>query len=150
MIKRVTYSFTRPSDTTTYADGDLVANSTTAGSVVAPSFNVGYGGFKIKTATLTKNSTGVTTADFRFHLYTAPVTVANGDNGALSHSLSGKYYEVDFPTMVAGTDGAWTSVTGLDVANYVVNGMVYVLVEADGAYTPVSGEIFTLGLVIER
>lgn len=29
-------SFTRPADTTAYASGDLVANSTTAGSVVAP------------------------------------------------------------------------------------------------------------------
>jgi hypothetical protein len=28
-------SFTRPADTTAYASGDLVANSTTAGSVVA-------------------------------------------------------------------------------------------------------------------
>ena len=29
-------SFTRPGDTTAYASGDLVANSTTAGSVVTP------------------------------------------------------------------------------------------------------------------
>jgi hypothetical protein len=31
-------NFTRPADTTAYASGDLVANSTTAGSVVAMSF----------------------------------------------------------------------------------------------------------------
>jgi hypothetical protein len=34
----VSARFTRPSDTTAYASGDLVANSTTAGSVVPMSF----------------------------------------------------------------------------------------------------------------
>ena len=33
-------SFTRPGDTTPYASGDLVANSTTAGSVVPLTFTI--------------------------------------------------------------------------------------------------------------
>lgn len=33
LITTLSGSFTRPSDTTAYASGDLVANSTTAGSV---------------------------------------------------------------------------------------------------------------------
>jgi hypothetical protein len=33
LINTVSATFTRPSDTTAYASGDLVANSTTAGSV---------------------------------------------------------------------------------------------------------------------
>ena len=37
----VTATLTRPADTTAYASGDLVANSTTAGSVTPLTFNAG-------------------------------------------------------------------------------------------------------------
>ena len=37
-ISIATASFTRPADTTAYASGDLVANSTTAGSVIPMTF----------------------------------------------------------------------------------------------------------------
>ncbi len=104
-------SVTRPNDTTAYAVGDLVANSTTAGSVVPLSFplgnSYGIGQFRINRARLAKSGTGVTNATFRVHLYAASPSPANGDNGAWSTDQAGKWLgNIDVTSMLAFTDGA--------------------------------------------
>ena len=74
-INNLSASFTRPNDTTAYASGDLVANSTTAGSVVPLQIDlgnvaaVGHGITRITRARLTKSGTSPTNANFRIHLY---------------------------------------------------------------------------------
>lgn len=148
-IKKVTASFTRPANTTAYTAGDLVANNTTAGSVVPLAFATGEGGIRIKGALITKtDETDVTASDFSLHLFGSSPTVANGDNGALSYNHSNKFADIDFATMVAATDVAWAMATGIDF-NWNTTGYIYGLIEADGTYGPASGEVFSVTLIFE-
>lgn len=150
-----TANFTRPSDTTAYASGDLVANSTTAGSVVAMSLTVARvtgGSFMIRRCKLHKSGTGVTSAQFRVHFFRAqPATITNGDNGAFSVSGVADYIgAMDVTVDRAFTDGAagiGLPVTGSDMNIDLTSGTaIYALIEARAAYTPASAEVFTLTL----
>jgi hypothetical protein len=148
-------SFIRPADTTAYASGDLVANSTTAGSVVPMLFLVGsrQRGAMIRRVILHKSGTGVTNASFRVHVYrAAPITVANGDNGAWSTNRSIDYAGAfDVTVDRAFTDGAVgvsAPITGAEIN--VNEDVIFVLIEARGAYTPVSGEVFSVELEVVR
>jgi hypothetical protein len=76
--------FTRPADTTAYAAGDLVANSTVAGSVVLDTVAVARNNdeaFTLLRCRLQKSGTTITNASFRVHVYSAAPTFTNGDNG---------------------------------------------------------------------
>lgn len=155
-IRNISASFTRPGDTNAYTSGDLVANNTTAGSVEAMELR-GFavnnqGSFVIRRLTLRKSGTGVTNAQFRAHLFRADVTAANGDNGAFSTSGAADYLGAfDITVDRAFTDGAWGAgvpVVGqefmvrLDPADTAQT--IYALLEARGAYTPATSEVFTL------
>jgi hypothetical protein len=152
-------TFTRPANTTAYASGDLVANSTTAGSVVAVTFaNVvlaAGGCTRVERVRLQKNSTGLTNASFRLHLYNAtPSTIANGDNSAWLTAIGGYIGAFDVTLDRAfsnGAEGAGISLTGLPMTLTIPAGTtLYGLLEARGAYTPVSGETFTAILEVYR
>jgi hypothetical protein len=155
-IRNITGSFTRPADTTAYASGDLVANSATAGSVVATELRaVGaypQGASIVRRAVLRKSGTGVTNAAFRIHLYRGlTITAANGDNAAWSTNQVANYLgALDVTVDRAFTDGAFGSgvpVVGSELMIRLTTGQsVYALVEARGAYTPASAEVFTIGL----
>jgi len=147
----ISSSFIRPADTTAYASGDLVANSTTAGSVVPLDFGVLDGvveGFRLR-----KTSAGVSGATFRLWLYALPITVAlptvvNGDNGVLSIStLAGFVGRMTCASMEthAALAQAWGVLSPDDALRYFVGGQRLVgLLEARGAYTPVSAETFEI------
>lgn len=151
-------SFTRPSDTTAYASGDLIGNSTTAGSVTPLLFNIGYGqGFKLYRASVSFNSATPTNAKFRLHLYGSSPTVTNGDNGAWLSTLSNYLGAVD-----VDASGLTFSDSTLAYGIYVntaltlpmlltssVNSQIYGLLAATAAYTPTSAEIFTVSLLGE-
>ena len=148
-----TSSFTRPDNTTTYAVGDLVANSATAGSVVAPSFRAaaGFGSTGvIRRVRLRKSDDSVTDAVFRVHFFLAdPTTVTNGDNGAFLVSGVADYLgAADVTIDQAFTDGAFgvdAPNAGTDITFDIVSGLeVFWLLEARAAYIPVSEEVFTL------
>lgn len=139
-------TMTRPADTTAYAIGDLIANSTTAGSVVpivlsdvtkGPGF-----GARVTRIRLWKSSGGVTSANIRIHLWegTAP-TVGNGDNGVVSLTSGAASYRgsYDVTSMVAFSDGG----AGFVNCDFAANsGTFHILLEARGTYTPASGEQF--------
>lgn len=144
-------TFTRPADTTAYASGDLVANSTTAGSVVPMSFaaaaRVAAGSFAIRRVRLRKSGTSLTNASFRVHFYSASPTPANGDNGAWSTDGVANYLGAFDVTMdrafTDGAHGAGLPIQGSEVAVALASGQtVYALIEARSAYTPASGETF--------
>lgn len=135
--------FTRPADTTAYASGDLVANSTTAGSVAAMQLAVGPAQRQLRRVRVHKSGTGVTNASFRAHFYGSAPTAANGDNGAWSTSKAADYFgSVDVTVDKAFTDGAAGQATG--EINFGVAGVLYCLLEARGAYTPASAEVFNV------
>jgi hypothetical protein len=147
-------SFTRPNDTTAYSIGDLVANSTTAGSVVPMSFTVGsaVGSFRLTRVRLSKTGTATTGATFRVHLYqSAAPTFANGDNGAWSSNSAANWLgNIDVSSMLAFSDGA--SGTGSPAAGSELfiktsaGNTIYAVLAALGAYTPTAQEVFSLML----
>lgn len=149
-------SFTRPADTTQYSIGDLIANSTTAGSVTPMSFALGGnnnpGCTRITRFRISKSGTGVTTAQFRLHLYSALPTVANGDNGAWSSSQAANYLgALDGPaTLKAFTDGA-ADVGGATAGSEMMIRLnagqtLFGLLANLNTYTPASAEVFTVTL----
>lgn len=153
----VTATFTRPADTNAYASGDLVANSTTAGSVTPMTLAIGRGDSNaaatgmIRRLRLRKSGTSITNASFRVHLYrTSSITCANGDNGAFSTNQAANYVgRFDVTMDQAFTDGA--SGNGIPAVGSEVNfasATYYALIEARGAYTPASGETFTVELEV--
>jgi len=144
-------SFTRPADTTAYASGDLVANSTTAGSVAAVSFSdsdsgAGVpGGITIKRVRLSKSGTTATNGQFRVHFYSTSPVAANGDNAAWSTSGAAGYLGSIDVTVIAFTDGCTGG--GAATAGAEINARgssLYALLEARAAYTPASEEAFTV------
>lgn len=147
-------SFTRPADTNQYAVGDLVANSTTAGSVVPMSFvlgnNFGFGQFRLTRVRLTKTNNSPTTATFRAHLYSSSPTSAAGDNAAYSTNLSGWLGAIDVPLMTPFTDGCASVGAAVAGSEFLIRqaagSTVYALLMALGTYTPASQEVFTLTL----
>lgn len=146
-------NFTRPADTTAYAVGDLVANSTTAGSVTPMSFTMfrvtGKGGM-LRRVRLRKSGTSVTNASFRIHFYTTSPTPSNGDNGAwLTNNVANYAGAVDVVVDRAFTDGA--SGNGIPLIGSEINftaDTYYGLIEARGAYTPANAEVFTVILEV--
>jgi len=156
-------SFTRPADTTAYASGDLVANSTTAGSVVPLSFiympRMTAQGFSIRRVRMHSNRTsGVTAigtvpanASFRIHLFSTLPTVTNGDNGAFFSTQSATYIGGLDVTLNRGFSdgyiGIGLPVSGSEmIAKNLTGQTLYALVQATAAYTPVSAEVFTITL----
>lgn len=152
-------NFTRPADTTAYAAGDLVANSTTAGSVVPLSWTLQSSNinapFTIKRARIVTSATAVTNLNLRLHLYGASPAVANGDNGAYSSTQAATYlgYLSCDGTTTPGakfSDGAvaiGAQTAGAEInARFASGKTIYGLLEAVAAYTPASGETFTVVL----
>jgi hypothetical protein len=143
-------TFTRPGDTTAYASGDQVANSTTAGSVTPMTFTVGGTAvgaeFVLERIKLAKSTTSVTNASFRVHLWSASPTVAAGDNAAMSTSGTATYlgyYDVTIDK--AFTDGSAGFVATLrDNAIVLTTQYIYGLLEAQAAYSPGNAETFTV------
>lgn len=148
-------SFTRPADTTQYSSGDLVANSTTAGSVVPIKLYLPSKNCFLSYLKLHKTQTGVTAASFRVHLYNTAntITVANGDNGAFNSDQSLSKFEaktIDMSsTAFVYSDGISYTLPIDSTVHFpvVVDGShmyVQALLEARNTYTPASAEVFTL------
>lgn len=146
-------AMTRPADTAAYASGDLVANSTTAGSVaplqILGAARLAGSGGRIAGVKLHKSAASITNAAFRIHFFTVSPTVANGDNGVFTPAvMTGWVGSIDVTVDKAGTAGsvgrAEASAQGIafDLPDGATT--LFALIEARGAYTPASGETFTL------
>lgn len=161
----VTASFSRPADTTTYAAGDLVANSTTAGSV-APAELVGAAraageAIRVERIRLRKSGANLTNAAFRVHLFTKPPSVTVGDNGVFGAAgvlsvadIEGHVGAMDVIMDTAGAIGArglgvpmaGAGITCEPAGGAGVETSLWVLIEARAAYAPGSGETFFVTL----
>lgn len=157
IVQAASSTITRPADTTAYASGDLVANSTTAGSVANLQFTtaarVSGGSGVIVGAEIQKSTVSITNAAFRLHLFdTAPTYTSAGDNSPISTVVqaSGKGYlgYIDIPAMIAFSDVAWGSGSPDNSRSgipFVASAQtIYGLLEARGAYTPGNAEVFTV------
>lgn len=153
----VSASFTRPADTTAYTSGDLVANSTTAASVVPLRLAIGHGGGKISQVSISNNRTVITNGTFTIHFYgTDPTATAPtaGDNGALA-TVNASRIGVATMTIMTADNDIGMSTLNLGETNflgglYTERDQIFALVEAKAAYTPASGEVFTVKIVVEK
>jgi hypothetical protein len=148
-------NFTRPNDAAVYAAGDLIANSTTAGSVVPLQWTIGYGfALKLFRTKIKFNSAVPTLAQFKLHFYGSSPTVTNGDNGAwlstesnYQHSVSIDASTLTFSDSTSGY-GIYVN-TALSMPMYIQcdqNYKIYGLLTATAAYTPTALEVFTVDL----
>jgi hypothetical protein len=143
----------RPADTNAYAVGDLIANSTTAGSVSPMALAVGRiagGTGMIRRARVKVNDAAWSGSAVRAHFYKNSPTPANGDNGAWSTSESEYLGSCDITfdknfsdTFVKGIGvPAGGSEINFDCAPDSQN--IYALLEARSAVTPGSAKTFSL------
>lgn len=156
-------SFNRPANVTAYASGQLVANSVTAGSVTPLTLAVARkngGTGIIRRGRLTKSGTTATNASFRAHFFKSAPTPANGDGGTLTTDQALTYmgsmdFDMTGTVARAFSDGVKcisTPNVGSEILFDAGAGVqtIYALLEARAAYTPVSGETFTLALEVMR
>lgn len=151
---------TRPSDTTAYASGDLVANSTTAASVTPLSFTAARANDTtgvIRRAKIRKSGTSVTNAQFRLHLYAADPSastgITNGDNGAWLTKEASYLGAIDITVDRVFSDfstGNGVPINGSEITFAPASGTqtVYGLLEARAAYTPGNAETFLVTLEV--
>jgi len=155
MIFETSKSFTRPADTTAYTSGDLVANSTTAGSVVPLLFSIPNSrGCAIWKGKILKSGSTATNASFRLHLFKDSPTVTGGDNAALAHITANfqGFFDISLVGALgsdsnAGVGTFQSSTVATPLYIYTdFDQVLYGLLEARGAYTPASAEVFTVTL----
>jgi hypothetical protein len=159
IISNPSGNFNRPGDTTTYAGAELVANSTTAGSVTPVAITVaGTAGAQVRLlrARLQKSGTTSTNAQFHVHVWRTAPTVANGDNGGFSPNNAANYLgRFTIGGMTALSDGCvgyGVPGIGLEVPIDLAGGVtqVHCLIEALAAYVPANAETFTITLDVEE
>ncbi|WP_375460026.1 hypothetical protein [uncultured Enterovirga sp.] len=156
----VSAGFSRPADTTPYIDGDLVANSTTAGLIVPLALPVGREGEGrvcgiIGKARLKKTGANIAARGFRAHFFQDSPTAASGDNAPFSTSASNylgfSLFTQEFKTFTDGKVSLasdWSGRMMFDCPAGTEN--IYALLEVSDAYTPASGETFTLTIEAVR
>jgi hypothetical protein len=149
-------TLTRPNDTAPYAQYDLIASSTTAGSIEAPAFEIANddGGAIVRRVRLVTNATtGWGGALLRVRLFTLPPTYTNGDNGAYALATGSANYIGRFDvTLEQVGDGAMGIAApgegnGVYISLTGTGGVgIYWDIQylSAGALTPVAQQTFTL------
>lgn len=152
-------TFTRPSDTTAYAANDLVGISTSvvAGNspeildVVANPLEA----IRFDVVRLRKSNKSTTNASFRVHFFRAQPTWDVGDNGAggaitalavtsMADHIGYVDITMDRASATAGAYGKANPSVGAMTIQPTSGTSIYCAVQATAAYTPVSGETFTV------
>ena len=145
----------RPADVIQYSTGDLVANSTTAGSVVPLEFDVGGGSGIVRKIRIRTNRTsgGTTSAVFRVYLFRTAPTVAGGDNAAFNPANAANFIDaMDVVLNEQFSDGAANSSNGAaGEINYSLpsgSTKLFGLIRAGAGYTPASAEQISVAIEV--
>lgn len=156
----VSNTITRPANTTAYAAGDLVANDTVAASVTPFVFSTAslfsQGAICIRGVKIVKNNTVNANATFKVHFFSGSITVTNGDNAAFSvvgttnKWLGAITVTMSDSTAVHASLGVHDGYATVPIVGELDGLDLYALIEARAAYTPASGETFTLEALIEQ
>lgn len=154
--KNITASFTRPADTTTYTAGDVMANSTSAPTILQfTNFaSVAGGGGIIKSAQLIDSVAATLKPDVELYLFDTSITMQN-DNAAwtpsdsdMTHCL-GKIY---FPqgAFSVGSGNGIIDMDGLEKQVTCAGGSttIYGIPVVRNAYLPGNAEQFNFNLQI--
>jgi hypothetical protein len=150
-ITNPTSTLTRPADTTAYAANDLIASSTTAGSIVVPSFAIANaaGGAIIPRMRLSTTATTGWGTTLTVTLWSAAPTYTNGDNGAYAVATGAAGRLAAFSCTLTqygdGAAGSCVITSGNALVLKLASGTaVYWDLQATAAATPISGQTFTL------
>lgn len=152
----VAVSFTRPGDTTAYAAGDAVNNSTSAPTIMtfANAGRVAAGSGYVVGCRLQKSTVTTANAVFRLHLYHTTVTMIN-DNTAqtvLYANATKRIGAIDLSCGSDGSDGAEAQDFSLRIPYKCDGGAtdIFGVLQAKGAYAPGNAEQFTIELSLDR
>lgn len=160
-IVRVSATFTRPADTTGYTANDVVSNnaSTTTLMTLANAVRVAAGSGYIVRARLETDKKSITPR-FRVHLYNASNPTVSADNAAMQDKYadsSKRIAQFDLPAMTTAADTtnsdmsrAHDSTLRVPIVAAAGATSIYAMLEALDAFTPASGESFTLTLWIDQ
>lgn len=153
----VAVEFTRPGDTTAYTANDVVSNSTVTSALnQVPNFaRVNGGGGYIVGARVSTDKKSITPR-IRIHLFNASNPTVAADNAAWRDSYadaSKRLGYFDMPAMSTGADATNSDMSrSLDMTLRVPfvaaagTRSIYYLLETLDAFTPASGEKFTVTL----
>lgn len=144
---------TRPADTTPYAVGDLVASSTTGGSIVVPSFTAtptaGGTGHLRKARLLTNKTSGMGSIAFLIDFWQAAPTFTAGDNAAYAITTGAAQWlgqiAVGLTQASDGAYGAGTPLVGTALDFDLASGtLIYWTMQTTSIFTPASAQTFTI------
>ena len=158
----ISSSFSRPSNTTAYSAGQLVANSTVAASVTPLTFaNVVRSAgdcLRVERVRISKTTNSLTNASFKLHLFEVLPVPSVGDGAGFDSSgvlqlTTGALNHIgtfSVTMTISGTDGAigW-SASNADLPRTccpVTGTTLYGLLEATAGYTPVANEVFAVAV----
>jgi hypothetical protein len=151
-----TVSFTRPANTTQYAIGDAVSDSTSSPTVLEFA-NIATNVTKtiiIQEVMITSSAAQATLPQFKLWLFNASPTAIN-DNSAFTltdaeNNTCQATIELTSPNVISSkaTNNSRLEITNLQriIRAGSSSLSLYGLLEARNAYTPISGEIFTIAL----
>jgi hypothetical protein len=155
-ITNPTSTLTRMSNTAAYAALQLIASSTTAGSVVVPSFTLAQSAGLLSRVRLRTTSSAGTTAppgwlgvNLSINLWSAAPTYTNGDGGVYAPATGSAGWLANFVVSLSvnvadGLVGAG-GLTGANEAGLRVGGTaVFWDLQILSAATPLSGQLFIL------
>lgn len=146
---------TRPADTMAYAQNDLIASNTTAGSIAVPSLSVlrvaAGSGLVRRFRLYTNKTSGMDTLTFRARFWSAAPTYSAGDNGAygVATGAAGYLGHADF-TMAQFGDGAaaiGVPAIGSELGIKLGSGQaIYwdLQITSAAGFTPASAQTFTM------
>lgn len=159
-------TFTRPNDTTQYAAGDLVGNSTTASAVVALEWKWSRSDLSRKQIAIRQGIINVSGAGaiaskaIRIHLFTVvPTFTSAGDNSAISTVVATGFANwigaLDIAAMQLVADGSFGVGGPLAGSEIIWDNLLapsgetmslFGFLEARGAYTPAAQETYSVTL----
>jgi len=149
-IRTLTYTLTRPADTTAYAAGDVIANATSEATLPELTAAKAAGaGIKIDNLRVQINNTLWAGTRLRIHIYRDSVTALN-DNAAFTMLQSNADKRVGFidVTLATAEGGATDSVAGINLYDKIslstVANKLYFIPQILDAKTPISGQVFKI------
>ncbi|MES2180728.1 MAG: hypothetical protein V4493_01340 [Pseudomonadota bacterium] len=149
-------TYTRPADTNVYAAGDVLAQSTSAATILTltnMARGAGLGGI-IQSVNMIDSSVQSTKPDIDLHIFDTAPTMQN-DNVAWSPSDAERLRELCVLTFSGGnfkssSNNGSISTGVLSLPYLCVSGSqnLYAIAVVRNAYTPTSGEVFTWNFLI--
>lgn len=146
----ITATLTRPADTTAYAAGDAVTDSTSAPTDLEFIGSGGSGGGTLSITNATLSKSGPNLDVFHLYLFTAAVTATN-DNAAFALTDANNdtcIGVINFGTGTAAANNSFYNTGVIDVRVPLDSGSqtIYGLLRATAGFTPLSAETFKITL----